>query len=56
MILNVICFFAGAIVIGVIANRRPQWFAHVVTMANSIDDKVNTTVTPIVTAAANKLQ
>lgn len=32
----------GAIVIGVIANRRPNWFANVVKAANAVDDKVNT--------------
>ena len=56
MLINIACFLAGAIVIGVIANRRPQWFAHVVTMANSIDNKVNTTVAPIVQSAVNKVQ
>lgn len=47
-------FAVGGIAIGVLANRRPGLFAHVVTMANHIDDKVNTTVGPLVERAANK--
>jgi hypothetical protein len=46
---------AGAIVIGFIANRRPLWFAHVVTAANSVDAKVNSTASAIVTTQAAKL-
>lgn len=34
-------FLAGAIVIGVIANRRPQWFAKVVKAANVADARIN---------------
>lgn len=34
----------GAVVIGVIANRRPEWFARVVRAANAVDDKVNSTI------------
>jgi hypothetical protein len=34
-------FIVGGVVIGVVANRRPLWFAHVVTAANAVDDKIN---------------
>jgi hypothetical protein len=32
----------GAIVIGVLANRRPQWFAKVVAASNVVANQVNT--------------
>jgi len=54
MLEGLIGFAIGAIVIGVIANRRPQWFASIVTMANKIDDKVNAGVTSIVEKVQNK--
>ncbi len=38
-------FIVGAVVIGFIANRRPEWFAKVVFVANTVDDKVNAAVT-----------
>jgi hypothetical protein len=31
----------GAVLMGILANRRPQWFAKVVKAANAVDDKVN---------------
>ena len=34
-------FAAGATVVGIIANRKPEWFAKVVKIANAVDDKVN---------------
>lgn len=34
-------FAVGALTIGIIANRRPQWFAKVVKIANAVDDKIN---------------
>jgi hypothetical protein len=42
----------GAIVIGFIANRRPLWFAHVVTAANSVDAKINSTASAVVAKQA----
>ena len=35
---------AGGVLIGVVANRRPQWFARVVAAANAVDDAVNAAV------------
>lgn len=37
-------FVAGAVVIGFIANRRPQWFAGIVRLTNIVDDAVNTQI------------
>ena len=34
----------GAIVIGFIANKQPQWFAKVVSAADAVDTKVNQTI------------
>lgn len=34
----------GGLVVGVIANRRPQWFAKGVAVVNQFDDKVNAKV------------
>lgn len=34
-------FAVGAVIIGVVANRRPQWFAKIVRGANAVDDSVN---------------
>lgn len=48
-------FIAGGIVIGVVANRRPLWFAHVVQAANAVDAKVNTSASAIVASQAAKL-
>lgn len=41
MLLFALGFAAGAIVIGIVANRRPNWFASVVKAANIVDAKVN---------------
>ena len=38
---GLIGFVIGCIVMGVVANRRPEWFAKVVRVANAVDDKVN---------------
>jgi len=35
---------AGGVLIGVVANRRPQWFNRMVTAANAVDDAVNSAV------------
>lgn len=40
----IIGFIAGAFVVGFIANRRPQWFASAVALANAASDKVTTAV------------
>lgn len=37
-------FIIGAVIIGILANRRPQWFAKVVSAANAVDAKVNQAV------------
>ena len=34
-------FIAGAVVVGFIAHRKPEWFANVVAAANAVDDKIN---------------
>lgn len=40
----VIGFVVGSIAVGVLAHRKPAWFAQVVAVANAVDDKVKTTV------------
>lgn len=34
----------GVVIIGILANRRPQWFAKVVSAANAVDAKINQAV------------
>lgn len=34
----------GMVIMGFVANRRPNWFANVVKAANAVDDKVNASV------------
>ena len=41
----------GAVVIGFVANRKPAWFASLVTISNYVDSKVNAVVKPVVTPA-----
>jgi len=31
----------GGVIIGVLAHRKPEWFARVVAEVNIVDDKVN---------------
>lgn len=38
----VVGLVVGGAGMGILANRRPQWFAHVVTLANAVDTQVNT--------------
>lgn len=47
-------FVVGAITIGVIANRRPGWFASLVTMANAFDNQVNVFANTVSKAVTNK--
>lgn len=44
MLLFGLGFAAGAVAIGFLANRKPEWFAKVVKVANAVDDKVNAAV------------
>lgn len=37
----VVSFVAGGVVVGVVANRKPEWFANVVKVVNAVDAKVN---------------
>lgn len=41
MLLGVLLFGLGFLACGVLANRKPEWFAKVVKAANAVDDKVN---------------
>lgn len=34
----------GAIIVGLIAHRKPEWFATIVKAANAVDDKVNSAI------------
>lgn len=36
-----LAFVAGCVVMGLVANRKPEWFARVVKAANAVDDQVN---------------
>jgi protease II len=42
----------GGVIVGVVANRRPLWFAHVVTAANAVDAKVNSTASALTAGQA----
>jgi hypothetical protein len=37
-------FLAGAIVTGIIAHRKPEWFNRAVAIVNKADDQVNAQV------------
>lgn len=37
-------FLVGALVVGLISHRKPEWFASIVATANAVDDKVNTQI------------
>ena len=41
----------GAVVVGFVANRKPEWFASLVRLANLVDTKVNAVVKPVVVPA-----
>ena len=34
----------GAVAVGFVANRKPEWFAKVVSVANAVDAKANAAV------------
>jgi hypothetical protein len=36
-----LCVALGGVAVGVLANRRPEWFAKVVKVANVVDSAVN---------------
>jgi hypothetical protein len=47
--------FLGAVVMGWVAHKRPQWFARVVAETNSFNDKVNARVSDEVEALKTKV-
>jgi hypothetical protein len=41
MLMFALGFVAGAVVVGLLAHRKPEWFAKVVSAVNAVDDKIN---------------
>lgn len=48
----VAAFLAGGVAVGFLANRRPEWFAKVVKVANQVDAKVNAGAAKIAATAS----